>query len=104
MTERIYASDGKTVLDARRAGKLYADKGRDHDGASRLVELTDDEQAAREAEWANRPAKPTTREKIIARLKSDAELRALVVAFRDDKGLNNKQVVDLLEARYSDEI
>lgn len=52
MPERIYASDGETVLDARRTGKLYADRGRDPDGFTRVVELTEAEQTAREEEWA----------------------------------------------------
>lgn len=47
---------------------------------------------------------PTVREKIVARLKRDPELRALIVSYRDDNGLTNQQVLDRLEAKYAESI
>lgn len=47
---------------------------------------------------------PTARERIIARLKRDDEYRSLVAAFRDDRGLTSKQVIDLLETKFTEQI
>lgn len=91
-TERVYVkgADGLALTDAQRdPAKTYSDIGRDPDGATRYLEWTAEELAAREADrerWRVKQAKRPGRisyEELRARMTAD-ERRAILTARRAD--------------------